>query len=347
MDVPLATLRRGVAADTSRSALGVMKRLLARLGTVQTDFTVGRSSSYSRVVGTPDFLYLFGLSDEPGDYKLDPLGNAVDPTDDSSRVHRPRLLAVQGNQATQALDWRTTVRTSIALPWNAQVQTTGDYSSRTTTSNGAERGQDQLRFPDLTFEFGDMPARIKLDKLIRSPRLRSAFNRSVATDYNNGRATKSSVSRSVQFRPLLELSGELRNGMRIQLSTEHRHTDRELFQLGSSLQQENNTDVDLSLNRSYSQGQRITFFGRESTVRSSITLGITGRFARRTGRIIQDGIARSPTNTDQLSLNANGTYGFSNNVSGNAVLGFSQDRDNQREIVHRSIRVELSTRFIF
>ena len=48
---------------------------------------------------------------------------------------------------------------------------------------------------------------------------------------------------------------------------------------------------------------------------------------------------------DQLSLNATGTYGFSSNVSGNAILGFTQDRDQLRDIVHRSLRVELSARF--
>jgi hypothetical protein len=133
--------------------------------------------------------------------------------------------------------------------------------------------------------------------------------------------------------------------MRLELNTEHRHSDRELFQLGSSLQQDINTDMDLSLSRSYSAGQKVTFFGRESTVRSSVSLGITGRYERQTGRILQSGIARNPTSTDRLSVNANGSYGFSNAVSGNATLGFSQDRNKLTAIVHRSLRVELSARF--
>jgi hypothetical protein len=167
----------------------------------------------------------------------------------------------------------------------------------------------------------------------------------VTTEFANGRTAKSAETRLIDFRPLFGISGDLRNGMRLELSTDHRHSDREQLQLGSSLQQDINTDVDLSLTRSYSQGQKITFLGRETTVRSSVSIGITGRYERQTGRIRQLTQIRNPVSRDRLSVNANGTYGFSNNVSGNATLGFSQDRDKLRAITHRSVRVEVSARF--
>ena len=50
---------------------------------------------------------------------------------------------------------------------------------------------------------------------------------------------------------------------------------------------------------------------------------------------------------DRLSLNGTGSYGFSNNVTGNLVLGFGQDRDLVRKIIHRNVRVELRASFTF
>jgi len=334
LEMPFGSLKPS-RADSSSNPFAVVRNLVSRLGNVQGDFTVGKSSAYSRLTGVPDFAYLFGLTDKPG------LDDPNDPND------KPRMGVATGNQSVTSLDWRTSARATIMLIWNMQMITLGDYASHTTNSNGAERGTDQLNFPNITVEFGDMPSRLRLDRILRNPRLRSSFNQSLTTDYDNGRTDKSSVSRSFQFRPLLELTGDLHNGLHVEMSTEHRHTERELFRFGGSLQEDVNTDMDLSLSRSFSQGQRVTFFGRETTVKSSVSVGLTGRYERQTGRILQQGEDRNPTNRDRLSLNANGTYGFSANVSGNATLGFSQDRDNQREIVHRSIRVEMSARFTF
>ena len=57
--------------------------------------------------------------------------------------------------------------------------------------------------------------------------------------------------------------------------------------------------------------------------------------------------ATRPINDTRLSVTSTGNYGFSSNVSGSAVLGFSQTRDNTLNIVHRSVRVELRAQFTF
>ena len=49
----------------------------------------------------------------------------------------------------------------------------------------------------------------------------------------------------------------------------------------------------------------------------------------------------------RLSVTGTGSYGFSSTVTGSAVLGFSQNKDNTRSIVHRSVRVELRAQFSF
>ncbi len=319
--------------DTTHRGPPLWRRTIGRLGSASGELSASRSSSYSRLVGMPDFFYLFGLTDNPH------VDNPGDPSDTY------RFKAVAGNQASKSFQWRATGRTTLDLFWKMTAQTSGEFVSQTSDANGAERGQEQLRLPDVTFEFGNMPALLKIDKVIRNPRLRSSVNRQVTTEFNNGRSEKSSVTKLIQFRPLLGLSGELPNGMRVEINTEHRHSDRELLQLGSSLQQDINTDADLSLTRTYSQGQKLSFLGKETTVRSSITIGLTGRYERQTGRIIQSGQERNPVNRDRMSLNANGSYGFSSTVSGNATFGYSQDKDKLRDIVHRSVRVEIAARF--
>ncbi len=321
----------GHAAPRAPAGPALWRRLASKLGNVTAEVQVTKGSGYSRLLGLPDFFYLFGLTGNP---KL------VDPV-----TGRGRMIEAVGDQSTLSTDWRAAGHTVVTLPLNMSLQTGAEFQSHDATSNGAERAEDNLRFPDVTFDFGNFPSWIKLDKLVHNPRLRSALDEQTTTDYNNGRSEKSGVSKLLEFRPLLDISGELPNGMQIELNTEHRHSDRELFQLGSSLQQDINTDVDLSLNRSYSAGQKITFLGHESTVHSSITLGITGRYERQTGRILDNGVARNPVNHDRLSVDANGSYGFSTNVNGQASLGFSQDRDKLRAIVNRSIRIQLSTRF--
>ncbi len=331
---PLARLQ-AARPDTSRGAVkrpapALWRRMLSRFGTVQAELGMNRGSSYSRVLGIPDFFYLFGLHSDPG---------VGDPGSGS------RMTAATGNQGQTSTGWRTSGRTSVQLPWNMVVQTSGDFDSRFATANGAERGQTNLRFPDVTLDYGQVASVLGIDRVVRNVQLRSAANRQVSNEYANGHGPKTGVTTSIQYRPLLSLSGDLPNGMRIELGTEHRHSDREQFQLGTSLTQDVNTNVNLNLTRSYTQGQRVSFLGRETTVRSSISIGINSTYERQTGRILQNGIERNPVRRDRLSLNATGTYGFSSNVSGNAILGFSQDRDQLRAIVNRSLRVELSARF--
>src|SRR5437763_11931198 len=43
----------------------LFRSLLARLGNLSTEASFNRSSAYSRIIGTPDFGYVFGFSDDP------------------------------------------------------------------------------------------------------------------------------------------------------------------------------------------------------------------------------------------------------------------------------------------
>ncbi len=118
---------------------------------------------------------------------------------------------------------------------------------------------------------------------------------------------------------------------------------------GNSRQTDDLTDVNFTVSRSYSQGQKVAFLGKTSTVRSNINLQLaTSLSKRRAGTLLLNtGGELSPIDETRLSVNGTGSYGFSSNVTGNLVLGFSENRDNKKDIIRRSVRIELRAQFTF
>jgi hypothetical protein len=72
-------------------------------------------------------------------------------------------------------------------------------------------------------------------------------------------------------------------------------------------------------------------------------------YSQRSGETVQEGESKAQAvkNSDRLSLSGNGSYSFSNNVTGNLTLGFGQDRDKELQTVSRNIRVEMRAQFTF
>jgi hypothetical protein len=89
--------------------------------------------------------------------------------------------------------------------------------------------------------------------------------------------------------------------------------------------------------------------GKSTTVHSTVTLGLTGSYTRRTGDTRREGDTRVyfPIGQDRLDVNGNGSYAFSNNVTGNVTLGYGQTRNLLLDSVYRTIRVELRGQFTF
>ena len=145
-------------------------------------------------------------------------------------------------------------------------------------------------------------------------------------DFSNSE-TPTSVSTSSEWRPLFDVSGDLKNGTRCQLRVERRVSETENRLSGTSTTIQRNTTVNLSVNRSYSKGQKVNILGKESTVRSNINVGMTTAYERQSGGTFVLGYASQPQDIDRLSVNANGGYSFSSNVTGNLELGFGQNRN--------------------
>ena len=324
--------RRSPADTTAAAGPALWKRLLGRLGAVATDASYSQQSAFSRLTGTPNFLYLTGLSSDPG--------LAADSTG--------RVRAVLGNQAVTSSDWRTSARGSLRLPATAVLSTRVEFTSRESDANGVTRRTDSSRFPDLDLQYGDLTKLIGLNQFLNNPRLRTSYNRSRSTDFVNS-SDPTGVSTSSQWQPLIGVNGEFRNGTRAELKIERRVTQRENLQNGRSVATDRNTDVNLSLNRTYSKGQKVTVLGRETTIRQTVTLGLTAVYSRRSGETVQQGLARPQLiiNEDRLSVNANGSYGFSQNVNGGITLGFGQTRDLDKKIVRRNVRVEMRASLTF
>jgi hypothetical protein len=319
------------AGDTTRKvAKSMIRDLLSRLGAISTDANFNWSSSYSRLRGTPSFLYLLGLSQESGPRGL------------NGRVTRDF-----GNVSSRGFDWRTGARTRLALFLGSSVSTSADFSSATGNQNNVQSRRDQARFPDLSVDYGRVVNAIGLAKIMQNPRLQTSFNRSLVTEFNAGR--ESSRLYTSEWRPALSLKGELKNGTRIDLTVNRRVTRNIRKQLGLSTTTDRSGDVSLSVNRSYSQGQKVSLLGRETTVKSTVNLGLTANYERQSGETLQEGssLKQLPKLQDRLSMNFNGSYGFSNNVTGNASLGFGQNRNMLSGSKDRNVRVELRAAFTF
>jgi hypothetical protein len=143
--------------------------------------------------------------------------------------------------------------------------------------------------------------------------------------------------------------GRFKNGADVDLKIDQRSTRRDVRTVGASRQTGDNTDVSLTLSRSYTQGQKVSFLGRESTIRASVNLQLATAYSRRreVTRLLSTGGELNPLDETRLSINGTGSYGFSQNVTGNVALGFSENRNHTRDIINRSVRVELRAQFTF
>ena len=309
-----------------------VRGLLSHFGTIGTEAGLGSSSSYSRVSGQPDFFYLTGLKSDPG--------VASDGTG--------RLLVEFGNQSLRARDWHTSARTRVALVKGAAINTVAELSTRRINQNDVISRTVNTRYPDFDFDYGTLPSLIRLDRLLRDIQVRTAYGRSTQKEYRDG-SDPISVTTGDQWQPMLSLSGSLKNGTKAVFKVERRTSKREDLTLGRSITTDRNTDVNFSLNRSYTQGQKVTVLGKEKTVRSTINLGMSAAYSKRSGETKREGEIRPvlPRDEDRLSVNTNGSYGFSTNVTGNVALGFGQTRNLTRGTVQRNVRVELRAAFTF
>jgi hypothetical protein len=328
----LARAAPGPRDSTHRAPRFDYRSLLSRLGSFSADASVNQSSAYSRLTGTPDLLYLAGLSSMPG---FGAPGHGVQ--------------TAFGNASVRSTDFRTSARTRIALGWDASLSTRGEYTDRWTNANDVVTTSVSTRFPDFDVDYGRVAKVIQLTRFMDNPSLRTSFSQSVQTDYRGDISGPLSRSTSSQWSPLISLSGNLKNQTRTELRIERRVSKRESYQLGHSTTTDRNTDINLNLSRAYSKGQKVNLLGKETTVRSNVNLSLAMVYSKRSGETVQAGIAtpQLPVNQDRLSLTGTGSYSFSSNVTGNLSLGFGQNRDLERDIVSRNIRIELRASFTF
>jgi hypothetical protein len=325
---------RRMASDTSHSAMKWFKpgSALAHLGNLSADAGINQSSNYSRLTGTPSPAYLFGLSSKPG---FGPPGQGVQ--------------SVFGGYANRNIDFRTSARTRVPIAWDASVSARGEYTDRRSNSNDVITRTTTERFPDLDFDYGKIARVSGLYRIMDNPSLRTSYTRSIQTDFRGNGSDVTARSTSSQWSPLISLSGTLKNQTRTELRIERRITKRDNFQLKTSTTTDRNTDLNLNLSRAYTRGQKVTVLGRETSVKSSVNLSLAAVYSKHTAETIQQGYSQPtlPINQDRLSLTGSGAYSFTNNVTGNLTLGFGQNRDIERDIISRNIRVEVRGTFGF
>ncbi|NOT33933.1 MAG: hypothetical protein HOP12_07160 [Candidatus Eisenbacteria bacterium] len=314
------------------SLVPLWRRLAARLGNITTDSRLIRSSSHTRLDDAPDLLYMVGLSHDPGFQR------------DSSGL----TSAANGNRTDQSDDWSSSANSRIDVGFGATLGSRLEVGSRRSISTGIRSRSDRLRFPDVEVNYGRVPEILQLKRVFNNPQFQTAYVRSTSTEYlNSDRPTRD--TRTSEWRPLLKFSGDLKNGTRGELRIERRTTESNERYLVSLQRVDRFTDIQMSLNRSYSQGQKIVMFGKETTVRQRVDLGFTATYSRTSVEQRQPGIRliQQLDDKDQMSANATGAYGFSDNVTGNLELGFRQDRNLLTTITTRSLRISARAQFTF
>jgi hypothetical protein len=333
----MPTLRPPVTSDSAKLGkparparpLLPWRSLMSRLGAISTDGRIGRNSSYSRLGGTASPLYLAGLAENPG-------------------FQTGRIFSQAGNTSSRGLDWHGNARTNVPLVFGSSLQTRLSVGDRTTNNNGAKNRMRDQRFPDVELQYGRFANLIGLARFLEGPQLRTAYARNISWEYQNSRKTLTGVSRSDDFRPLFSVRGRLKNGADADFRFERRSSERQSFQQGDSKTTDRTTDINFSLTRSYSQGQKVNVLGKTTTVKTNINLSLTTAYSRQQGgvRIANQKKLANPTDRTRLSVNGTGSYAFSSTATGNLALGFSHFRETNG-IVRRSIRIELRGQFRF
>jgi hypothetical protein len=257
-----------------------------------------------------------------------------------------KVAASFGNTSDDGTDWRFGAHTTLLLLYGSTIMIRSDYGQTARATNGVTTLSHRVHFPTLDLNYGRLPEVLGLKRFLVNPSIKTSYDRNQSVDYANS-TTPTGVSTSSEWRPLFDVSGDLKNGTRCQLRVERRISETENFLSGSSTTIQRNTTVNFSMNRSYSKGQKVTILGKESTVRSNINLGMTTAYERQSGGTFIQGYPSQPQDKDRLSVNAQGGYSFSQNVTGNLELGFGQNRDLTNGTVNRSVRVELRAQFTF
>jgi hypothetical protein len=221
----------------------------------------------------------------------------------------------------------------VKLPFGSAANTRFDFTSRESDNNGMRNRTKTVRFPDLDVEYGRVASVLRLDRVIGTPQLRTAYGRSRTTEFANNRPQATGRSSSSDWRPLIGLTGSLKNGARVEVKTERRVTETE----------------------NYSKGQKVKLLGKEKTVGSTITMGLSCQYEVRSGETksyadeTRDKVisTRFPTKEGRLSVNGTGSYSFSTRVTGNLALGYGQNDDYQKKFKRKNVRVELRAQFTF
>jgi hypothetical protein len=306
-----------------------VRNLFSRLGMISTDARIGRTSSYSSVFGTASGLYLLGLAENPG-------------------FGEDKVFASPGNVSATGVDWRGNAHTTIPIAFGSSLLARASVGDRTSNLNGVKTRSKDWRFPDFEVQYGNVANLLGINRLLDQPQLRTAYARSNSVDYQNSRSVISGTSRSDDFRPLFSIRGRLRNGADADFRLERRSSVRESFQLGTSKALDQTTDINFTLSRSYTQGQKVQLLGRTSTVKTSVNLSLATVYSRQKGGVQVAGFDQlsNPVDRTRLSVNGTGSYGFSSNVTGDLSLGFSHFRETSG-IIRRSVRVEMRGQFRF
>ncbi|MGH7725242.1 MAG: cell surface protein SprA [Candidatus Eiseniibacteriota bacterium] len=307
-------------------------RTLSRLGNISLRGTFSRSTAFSRYSGVPSVPYRLGIARDP---------NTQWNGDEVQSIYRGPQ-ATDNAQRTYSGDASTTV----ALVGRSTARARLNYTNTNRVYNTQVSNTKNVTFPDLSFEWGSVARVLRLQGMFSALNAQTRWN-TVRTTEGANLSNPTSKQFASGFSPLLSLSGQTRGQAQVLFSVDRKKSRRDDFGTRRATRREGQTTLRASINRSYTQGQKVPIFGG-SGLKSTLTLQLDGTFDKRTGQTEAFGTSSSKINTDRFDINSSGTYAFSTYVNGTLGLGFSQARDLQIRnvegdpLVTRSIRLELT-----
>lgn len=291
---------------------------------IQTSASLGRRSSFSRVHGNAPLPYKLGLTRDVG------LG------EDVRLVNRAPFNQFLGESFT--FRGNTNVALFRKLTFDVGYQRRRDRSQ---TNNLPGRIQDDVTWPEIRFNWGDIHKSL--------PLIRSIFTdfRTVSTSYS--RVTSSSgtsaneretVSTTTNWRPLFSVQGTLRGGWQTNVSANRSTTQTVSQRTGSIRTTNNRTQVN------YTVGMRKKF-SRGAGARD-VDLSIDLSYSKNTSRT-ESAAQRAPQEDgrDQIRLGTTAGLRFTRSMSGTIGLEVGQERQLRANITRRNVRVSFSTGFTF
>jgi hypothetical protein len=331
--IPLSRLasrmsRPSAKRDSTRSLLsGPLRLLVARLQDISTSFNFDRTTSVSRVTGTPGFAFKSGFT----------------------QVFDPGLARLTNSNIQNTRRYGASARTGLKPASSLSIDVQADQSLAFTDTNNSPRRTYSLSWPDVTVRWLELQRLLGLANEATSLALTSHYSLKADESGPQGQPTQRRLE-TTNWAPLLGWQISWKNGLRTDVNTAYtksKDIDETVF---GTIQARTTLNHDIRVTKLFQASKGIRFPWSKKRVRLPNDLNLTLQTTiQNTKQETISSFGPSSVVLDQqnLSVSSGTSYNFSQSVTGGFNLGFGQTKDNKSLIITRRINVSLNAQFRF